>query len=114
MATPAVAGAVAAGSDDVGTDQSEVEQSTRVATQCRIAIAALTTQTCQLKGRLIEIHIISLVGGGTGIGSRHRDIDRVIQRERLMDKAPGKGTVAAVSGAVAAGRDDAGTDTAVF
>ena len=66
-----------------------------------------------LSGALIEIHIVGLVGVGAGTGSRHRDVDRVINRDQVMDEATGKGPVSAVAGAVAAACDQVGADRTV-
>src|SRR5271166_5451825 len=114
----AVAGAVGASHDHVGADHTVAGPLTNseggyVPPYRRVAVSALTPDTGLLNAGLIEIDVVALVSAGCGIGSRHRDIDRVIQRDRLMDEAAGKGSVSAVAGAVAAAHDHVGADRPV-
>ena len=50
---------------------------------------------------------------GTGIVSRHRDVDRVVQREGRVNEAAIKVSIAAVAGVVIPARDCTGADPAV-
>jgi hypothetical protein len=81
--------------------------------RCDVAIAAVPPDTGHLKGGLIEIHGVRLVGMGAGVGSRYRDVDRLIERERHMGDAPEEGSVPAIAGVVAAGRDYVRADPTV-
>ncbi len=51
------------------------------------------------------MHVVGLGGVRTGIVSRHRDVDRVIQHERCVDEASVSVAVSAVAGMAAAALD---------
>ena len=68
-------------------------------------MTAVAPQARHLKGALIDIHIVQLVSVGTGITSRYRDVDRIVQDERRVRDASVKEAVAAVPGVVASARD---------
>src|SRR5882724_7026751 len=108
------AGAVAAGRNDVRADQAQQGGGeTGVPANRSVAASAVTADTGHLKCGLIELHIVRLIGVGTGIVSRHRDVDRVVQREGRVNEAAIKVSIAAVAGVVIPARDCTGADPAV-
>src|SRR5712691_11282209 len=114
MPVTAGAGAVAAGRNDVRADQAqEGGGETGISPNRSIAASAVAADTGHLKCGLIELHIVRLIGVGTGIVSRHRDVDRVVQREGRVNEAAIKVSIAAVAGVVIPGRDCTGADPAV-
>jgi hypothetical protein len=66
-------------------------------------MTAVAPDAGHLNGALIDIHIVHLVSVGTGIVSRHRDVDRIVQDERCVRDASMKEAVAAIAGLVAPG-----------
>ena len=114
MPVTAGAGAIAASRNDVGADQAqEGGGETGISANRSIAASAVAADTGHLKSGLIELHIVRLVGVGTGIVSRHRDVDRVVQREGRVNEAAIKVSIAAVAGVVIPARDCTGVDPAV-
>src|SRR4051794_3452825 len=100
MAAATVAGTVVARCDRVG-GTSQAGQ--YVSARCGVAVAAVTADAGHLKGGLIQMHVVYLVGVSAGIISRHRDVDRAIHRERCLDEASISKAVSAVAGVAAAG-----------
>src|SRR5882672_7981008 len=114
MPVTAGAGAIAASRNDVGADQAqEGGGETGISANRSIAASAVAADTGHLKCGLIELHIVRLIGVGTGIVSRHRDVDRVVQREGRVNEAAIKVSIAAVAGVVIPARDRTGADPAV-
>src|SRR5579883_207718 len=71
--------------------------------QCRVAIAALPAHTGDLKGSLFEIHVVGLHRVSSGVSSRHRNVNRVVESKALVDHGAGKKSIATVARAVTAG-----------
>jgi hypothetical protein len=78
-----------------------------------IAVPAITPDAGHLKSGLIEHHIVCLFGVGSGIVSRHRDVDRIIKRKGCVNEAPVKVSVSAVAGVVIPACDRTGANPAV-
>src|SRR5262249_27131802 len=76
-----------------------------IAARCGVAVTAVTTDAGHLNGALIDIGIVRLISVAAGIGSRHRDADRVIQHERCVNEASMRETVAAIAGLVTPARN---------
>src|SRR6266704_6887134 len=115
MPVTAGAGAVAAGRNDVGADQAQQGGGeTGISANRSVAASAVAADTGHLKSGLIELHIVRLIGVGAGIVSRHRDVDRVVQREGGVNEAAIKVSIAAVAGVVIPARDCTGADPAVI
>src|SRR3977135_1289151 len=93
------AGAVAAGRNDVRADEAQQGGGeTGISANRSIAASAVAADTGHLKSGLIEFHIVPLIGVGAGIVSRHRDVDRVVQREGRVNEAAIKVSIAAAAG----------------
>src|SRR5207249_1433444 len=65
-----------------------------------IAVPTITPDAGHLKRGLIEHHIVRLIGVGTGIVSRHRNVDRGIDYDRSMQNCSEEVAIAAIAGAV--------------
>jgi hypothetical protein len=114
MAVAAGAGAVATCRDYVGADQAQHGGvGTGASANCDIAASAVPSDTGHLKSGLIELDIVRLIGMGTGIVSRHRDVDWVIQREGRVNEAAVKVSVSAVTGVVIPAHDHIGAGPTV-
>ena len=94
MPAAAVAGAVMAGIDRVGAEAGAGGKNVNVPAQCDVAVTAVAPDAGHLNGTLIDIHIVHLVGVGTGIVSCHHDVDWIVQDERCVRDAsmPGRWT----------------------
>src|SRR4029077_13795796 len=103
MPAAAVAGAVVAGIDRDGAEPEAGGKNVDAPTQCDVAVTAVAPDAGHLNGTLIDIHIVHLVSVGTGIVSRHHDVDRIVQDERCVRDASMKEAVAAIAGLVASG-----------
>src|SRR5262245_52888872 len=68
-AVAAVAGAVVAGVDQAGARAGGDSSA-----QSGVSVTAMTTDAGHLNSALINVHIVRLVGVGTGIRSRHGDV----------------------------------------
>ncbi len=114
MAVAAGAGAVATCRNDVGADQPrDGGVDTGASANCDIAASAVPSDTGHLKSGLIELDIVRLIGMCTGIVSRRRDVDWVIQREGRVNEAAVKVSVSAVTGVVIAAHDHIGAGPTV-
>ena len=114
MPVTAGAGAVAAGRNDVRADQAQQGGGeTGISANRSVAASAVAADTGHLKSGLIELHIVLRIGLGTGIVSRHRDVDRVVQREGRVNEAAIKVSIAAVAGVVIPARDHIGASSAL-
>jgi hypothetical protein len=114
MAVAAGGSAVATCRNDVRADQAQdggVE--TGVSANRGIAVAAIAADASHLKSGLIEYHIVCLIGMGTGIVSRHGNIDRIIQCERCVNDAAIKVSISAVAGVISTACDHIGVNPAV-
>ena len=103
MPAAAVAGAVVTGIDRIGAEPEARGKQIYVPTECDVAVTAVAPDAGHLNGALIDIHIVHLVGVGTGIVSCHHDFDRIVQDERCVRDASMKEAVAAIAGLVAPG-----------
>jgi hypothetical protein len=113
MAVAAVAGAVVAGRDDVRADQvEERRENVRASASRGVAVPATAADAGHLNSGLIEHHIVCLISVGTGIVSRHRDVDRIVKRKRRVNDAPVKVSVSAVAGMVIPACDRTGANPA--
>src|SRR5262245_53107725 len=65
-----------------------------------VSVPAITPDAGHLNGALIDIRIVRLISVGTGIGSRNRNVDRVIHYERCVNNGSVKQPVSAVAGLV--------------
>src|SRR5947208_1248241 len=111
MAVAAVAGAVVAGRNDVRADQVEDgREYVRTSANRVIAVPAITPDAGHLNGGLIEHHMVRLISVGSGIVSRHRNVDRGIDRYRSMHHCSEEVAIATIAGAVVTGGDHARAD----
>jgi len=78
-----------------------------------IAVAAVAADAGHLKGGLIECHIVCLIGMGTGIVSRHGNIDRIIHCEGRVNDAAIKVSISAVAGVISSACDHIGVNPVV-
>src|SRR5260221_14741178 len=79
----------------------------------RIALPAIAADAGHLKSGLIEYHIVCLIGMGTGIVSRHGNIDRTIHCERCVNDAAIKVSISAVASMVSTACDQIGVNPVV-
>src|SRR6266478_8631179 len=80
-----------------------------IAAKRSVAVAAVTTDSCDLDRALIELNVVGLMCVGCGIGASDRNVDRSVDRYVEGDEAAREMAVAAVASAVVAGRDDVRT-----
>src|SRR5882672_9574097 len=99
MAAASIAGTVGPRCDRVGATSQDGEY---VSARCGVAVTAVSPDAGHLKGRLIQMHVVCLVGMSAGTISRHRDVDWAIHRERCVDEASIRVTVSAIAGLAAA------------
>src|SRR5882724_7111420 len=75
-------------------------------------MTAVTAQARDLNRALIELDIVGLVSIGCGIVAGDRNVDRRVDRYVEVDETSGEMAVAARASAIAACRNDVGTDQA--
>jgi hypothetical protein len=111
MPVTAGAGAVAAGRNDVGADQTqEGGGETGISANRSIAVPAITAITRKLAGTLMEFNRVRLMGISGAMKARHCDVDRIEHRHRSMHQRSGEVAIATIPGTVVSGRDHVGAE----
>ena len=108
-ANPTVVGRVASPEDRVARCASPAKDRHASANR-RIAVAAMTAPTASLGRALKELHCIRLMSVSVAMKARHRNIDRIKDRDRSMHQGPCEVAIATITGAVASSRDHPGAD----
>ena len=81
-----------------------------IAAKRSVAVAAVAADPGHLDRALIELDVVGLVSVGCRIVTGDGNVDRGVDRHVDVDHASCEMAVAAVAGAVVAGRDDVGAD----
>src|SRR6202022_4606548 len=97
VAVAARPGDVAAGRDAVGADQA---QERAASAERDVAVTAMAADARHLQSRLIEDHVVGLIGMGVGVVSGDCDVYRIVDREGHVNDAAVKISVAAVAGVI--------------
>ena len=77
-----------------------------IAAKRSVAVATITTDSCDLDRALIELDVVGLMRVGCGIGASDRNVDRSVDRYVEVDETPREMAVAAGASAVATCRND--------
>src|SRR5262249_14180036 len=103
----------AAGRDRVGADQAENGGKAGVAADRGIAVSTMAADARHLECGLIEHDVVRLIRLRVRMISRHRNIDRIVERDGGVNEASVKISVSAIAGMVVSGRDGIGADQAM-